>query len=323
MEAFSSTTPHPQRQLNKKLHILVPCTGSKTKKTSPNLDFSNLSGTLLEKFEKWCNNANKENNKHLAHDLYCGPAWSQVKIIKETFPAAKIWIVSAGFGLIPWDARIPSYSITFSPNQPESIQHEGPGASKYKRNLEWWNYLSTWASNPGPTESVTTKDLLDDRHNRIISALPKTYLKVLEKDFITKHSADLLIFSSDSSLNPILKDKLIQLDSRLPLAIGGTRQIMILRLIWKINIIINKGSINSIRDKVSQLMKNHEIIKYRRKPLSDEEVIQYITLKWNEIKSSHSSPSRSRILRTLRDEGFACEQKRFKNLYLRLEPTLL
>ncbi|MCZ4100783.1 hypothetical protein [Streptomyces sp. H39-C1] len=53
--------------------------------------------------------------------------------------------------------------------------------------------------------------------------------------------------------------------------------------------------------------------RYNRKPMSDEDVIEFIKRE----RASHSGISRTRLLRALRDDGKACEQSRFANLYIR------
>jgi hypothetical protein len=51
--------------------------------------------------------------------------------------------------------------------------------------------------------------------------------------------------------------------------------------------------------------------RYERRPMTDEAVIDFI----EQSKDCHPGYSRTRLLRLLRDQGMACEQKRFANLY--------
>ncbi|MET9085555.1 hypothetical protein ABZX77_27345 [Streptomyces sp. NPDC004237] len=51
--------------------------------------------------------------------------------------------------------------------------------------------------------------------------------------------------------------------------------------------------------------------RYSRRPMTDEAVIDFI----EKSKDSHPGYSRTRLLRLLRDQGMACEQKRFADLY--------
>jgi hypothetical protein len=54
--------------------------------------------------------------------------------------------------------------------------------------------------------------------------------------------------------------------------------------------------------------------RYARAPMTDEAVLVFI----RSMKTRHPDYSRTRLLRLLRDEGLACEQKRFGNLYTSL-----
>ncbi|MCC2280262.1 hypothetical protein LKL35_33315 [Streptomyces sp. ET3-23] len=52
--------------------------------------------------------------------------------------------------------------------------------------------------------------------------------------------------------------------------------------------------------------------KHNRKPMTNDEVVTFI----RQQTSSQPGISRTRLLRLLRDEGRACEQSRFANLYI-------
>ena len=54
-----------------------------------------------------------------------------------------------------------------------------------------------------------------------------------------------------------------------------------------------------------------ELVKYERKTMSDDEVMEYIAGEISRNPKLKASP----LLRKLRDSGRACEQKRFGRLY--------
>ena len=57
---------------------------------------------------------------------------------------------------------------------------------------------------------------------------------------------------------------------------------------------------------------------YDRKPLTDEEVKRFIRGKLRANPKARHSP----LLRSLRESGQACEQKRFKNLFLEVQEEI-
>ncbi len=57
----------------------------------------------------------------------------------------------------------------------------------------------------------------------------------------------------------------------------------------------------------------------KRNPMTDEEVIQYISLKLN----ADNSLTHTRLLHILRrDDGRACEQKRFRDLFRKVKEQI-
>src|SRR4051794_14410967 len=60
-----------------------------------------------------------------AVDLYGGDHWSIAKTLPDVARAngfeARLWVSSAGYGLVPADAKIRAYSATFATGQPDSV----------------------------------------------------------------------------------------------------------------------------------------------------------------------------------------------------------
>src|SRR5205807_3679443 len=88
---------------------------------------------------------------------YSGDHWSVVRSIADSSCDAfqiRIWICSAGFGLIRWQDSIGPYSATFARSHPDSVT----GRGRTGTSSEWWNGLTHWIprslsrpdSAPGP-----------------------------------------------------------------------------------------------------------------------------------------------------------------------------
>src|SRR5262245_42960354 len=87
-----------------------------------------------------------------AVDLYGGDHWSVARSLPEVAAAsgfdAYLWVASAGYGLVPADARLRPYSATFAAGHSDSVclaRTDGTTRSKFAR--DWWAHLGEM---PGP-----------------------------------------------------------------------------------------------------------------------------------------------------------------------------
>jgi hypothetical protein len=80
-----------------------------------------------------------------AGELYRGPYWSTVLKLRDMAAQrgwrVKLWIASAGFGLVPASARVVSYSATFAPGHADSVQDTEP-EGRHASNRKWWTAVS-------------------------------------------------------------------------------------------------------------------------------------------------------------------------------------
>ena len=75
-----------------------------------------------------------------ARDLYAGEHWMVACGLPDLAGGGRIrlWVCSAGYGLIPADAPVRPYAATFTGGHPDSVPGGADGATA------WWHALSLW-----------------------------------------------------------------------------------------------------------------------------------------------------------------------------------
>lgn len=301
-----------------RLHVVVTCSNRKRSAT----DFVSLHEVRREGdsqrqvLARWKKSLERKRLSRLAaRQLYQGEHWSKVldleSAARETGFRPKIWVCSAGYGLIAIDEPLVPYAATFAPGHDDSVCADAEEAQK------WWQGLTDWQLGNGPR---SLKDLVEAEPGaRFLFILSGTYLQAVEDDLAdalcaSKKQARCVILSGAPSKNPSLVRNLINLDSKLLHTLGGTRGSLATRVAdWVVrNCEPREFSESKIRESIDALTAKQPARKvYNRQPLSDEEVQDFIRRQRAEDKSLKAS----RALRLLRDQGQACEQKRFGALF--------
>jgi hypothetical protein len=245
-----------------------------------------------------------------ARELYAGEQWDVAKRLGDeaTGVAVRLWVCSAGYGLIPADAAIRPYSATFSFRHADSVADDRRGA------LAWWEALTRWS---GPTTAPRSLAELAQT-----DATGRT-LVVLSADYVTACYDDLRAATKTGTLSLIsagtkkalgLDASILRVDARLQHVVGGSRQSLNVRVAAHL---LATGALDhdDMQAYLVRLLRAQPPVpKFDRRSLTDEELRTFIRAG----RSRDPSVSRSRLLRGLRDSGMACEQSRFGELF-RLE----
>ncbi len=104
------------------VNLVVSCSNRKRYGTAPGLAAHELVGSdvrvRLQTWKKRLKTVKAE--KYPAEDLYKGEHWSVVRDIQSNAMSrgwnVRLWICSAGYGLIRPSTRIHSYQVTFAPS---------------------------------------------------------------------------------------------------------------------------------------------------------------------------------------------------------------
>lgn len=244
-----------------------------------------------------------------ARALYAGRGFS-LAVRASEIAAAKLYILSAGLGLVAADRKVPLYGLTVSAGHPDSV------ATRVAGDFDPGAWFSGLLSSPLSDRWI---DAVGDGSGRILIALTRPYarmvgesLRVLEPQALAR----LRIFgvSLSSALPPELHPALAPYDARLDAILPGTRADFSQRALHHFVGLV-AGQHKQDRDTdysavIGALAKVTAPARPRRPRRTDAELLELIEARLE------SQLGVARILRALRDEeGVACEQSRFSRLY--------
>jgi len=322
-------------------HLIVTCVAQKKAKQSHSILDPKISvGSLKDVFHQWRSVIDQsELKKTKAIDLYTGGLWGVFLdawgVVRNKTEKHQLWILSAGYGLINAEDEIVPYNITFQnsghniPSVLEKIEYDSSPNSRMKTLQGWWQCLSQKDSFPNNITSLFSTFKKDDY---ALVVLGKDYLNAVFHDLSTgiqstQYPKKIAVISNNVN-DPVAKKlnshwlyadkKFINLPDTNSTFINGKIAHHLLFEMFQ-----NKGGVswwdinkfNRFLNKLSKDLKTPEIIK--RSISSDEQVEAYI-----ESNLSQKYIPFSRLHRAYRDSGRACEYKRFRKLYIKVEGRL-
>ncbi|WP_244221848.1 hypothetical protein [Corallococcus exercitus] len=271
-----------------------------------------------------------ESHKHPqgpVHQLYSGEHWSVVLGLPEAARKngfnPSLWIASAGYGLIPQDAQVRPYSATFARGQPDSVVRDSENKDTGEQLQRWWKTLSNHAG-PARDQPRTLRQLACEQPqaNILIVASP-LYVAAISDDleFAAKelqHPERLLVVSSPASLSKgSLAPHWIPSSAHHQQRLGGSRLGLHARVAREILLAAQGGHLNAAELRVRYqkfIKKSAPLRKYDRQLMTDDEVREFIRQVVDEGTKSWSA-----ALKQLRARQFACEQRRFKSLFVQAQ----
>ncbi|MGW7751263.1 hypothetical protein ACWGK6_06775 [Streptomyces violaceusniger] len=240
---------------------------------------------------------------HSLTELYRGDHWTQARRLRDAAAKAgfeaDLWVASAGLGLQPVSAAAPSYAATFSTRHADSVTTTAEGST------QWWSHLQ------GGAGRATLQEL--GKAGPVLMVLSEVYAKAMEAELraVAAVASEALLFGGVDEIAGIQR---VPADAGLRRILGGT--------LTSLNVRMAASWLHHCRDgELTSTATNDSWKKWaagesrpeqhNRQPMTDEQVAAFIR------KQTASQPgiSRTRLLRALRDEGRACEQSRFANLY--------
>jgi hypothetical protein len=244
-----------------------------------------------------------------AGDLYAGRGFLEARRAAAHLHA-DLCVVSAGLGLVEATTLAPSYSLTTVSRDADSILAKTEGSA-----AAWWSALQS--ASPFSSSATTRESGL------ILASLSAPYLSMVADEWSrwpAERLTRLRLFSKERPTGPAeaLAPCWMPYDDRLDAAaddLAGTQGDFAQRALRHFATTI-QGSSNAAADsdKVSQALDGFQA---RRTPvrhrLSDDAVLELIDAHWATVGGRSGA-----MLRHLRDTlGFACEQRRFQDLFKR------
>ena len=299
------------------VHLITNCTSKKTNLLNSCVSISEISSNEKLPAHDWVRRLNQKTPKLEAKHVYLGDHWSRVLelINLETV----VNIISAGYGFIDSNTPICRYDATFSSQNANSVSNLYKLASITECNQKWWRDINRFLYGYGnPIEVLYNKNPED----KFIIATSPTYLKVIQPELtylakIGRLNKDNTVILSTQQLVPQELDSVfLKVKDEFTALVGGSHVSLNIRVAAFIIKYARKGIdfLTQVNTAYSiLLLEGGPTIKYNRKKLTDDEVREFINRFLQSTKQS--LPTASPILRELRDQGMACEQKRFKRIF--------
>jgi len=266
-----------------------------------------------------------------AEKLYMGSHWKEtiacVKAAADKGLAPELFVLSAGWGLVPAKAEISSYSATFSSGKDSIDNIQWPrGYTPKERAQEWWKALNRMREMATPRSLAELPAFFKESRKLIfLLILSKEYYQAIEPEIIELVSKghDVIIvsaglYSEISSVNPLVRDHILPVSDKFKQAdeyLNKSNTSLNARLAkWLV--------VKHCKDLKKGLSALHEIFLKMEKSLpkmqrrevvrmADEEVLHFIKKNISSVNNTAT-----KLLRLLRDsEKKSCEQKRFGKLF--------
>jgi hypothetical protein len=286
------------------LSIVVTCTGRKVLAPSPELHAGDLPDeSVSRRAEVWLERLHRTSSPLRAlRELYKGEAWQQSLELERRATLAGfkpvLYVASAGLGLRRTDSKAPGYSATFTMGHADSVAANTADAAR------WWGALCE-------AHGVLKLSSLPDVPTLVV--LSAAYAGPLRHDVadLARKNPDVLVVGGGA---PVPGTKHLTANRALRFALGGSAMSINQRIAGAWIDRLGGRSLttsDAFAEWDSWVAQVQRVESWDRHPMSDDAVTAAIRSMLTTSPSIAWSPA----LRALRSSGFACEQKRFKNLF--------
>lgn len=291
--------------------VITTCTSRKSAQPTRSSTPVSLSRRPQAAFQvAWIERLSTLPARHLVSQLYKGRGFG-LAAGAATSVGAKLYVLSAGLGLVASDCQVPVYGLTVSPGQAESV------AARVQGDFDpaaWFEALLK-----GP-HSIQWADTFGDGRGRVLIALTRPYAQMVGSSLRALPARSLArVRILGASLSAFLPSELhcaiMPYDARLDAITPGTRADFSQRALdhFVREVACKVGYQDSEADRAAvrrALAKVTAPERARRPRQTDDEILRLIR------KRLKSQSGVARVLRALRDQdGVACEQARFSRLY--------
>jgi len=305
------------------LSLYTSCTQTKSVSPEKILCAGALKGdSVFERHAVWRDRIDGWNGKRrTARDLYRGGHWSVVREIAESRRDLRCSVISAGYGLIPMDAKLAPYAATFAFGKEDSITR-ATGALALKENIEWWNRLCAWKP-IGIDGARSLKASVSASPREIhLFALSPFYLDAIFEDLLCAREqlpdpSRLIVISGAKRRYGELNRSVVHAPAALQTVLGGGLVSLNVRVAAEVikRIPMRDLTPDEVRTFVTKLASTAKVRVYpKRDAASDDEVLYFL----EKAIKRQEKPSYTNLLRSFRNSGRACEIKRFKQLFQRI-----
>lgn len=242
-----------------------------------------------------------------------------VRSVAVHSPSVRVWVVSAGYGLVRLDTPLSPYSATFAPGQPDSVCAAG-GADARSALPKWWAAVAeSFAPHPGPRALAAVARAHPD--DFLLVALSTAYLAAVAQDLADAAPAlaspeRLAILSAGGRVSDALAPFLLPARGGLVGQTGGTMSALNARLARRLIQESGPEPLTYSRCRAAVEVWSRQAAppaRPARRRATDGEVGEFIRREHE--RTGPASPAA--LLRRLRAAGQACSRARFAALFRR------
>lgn len=312
--------------MTKRLHIVASCSDRKSRAVPAKLRLRDVESgkSASATVSSWWQRLSDADVEAIpARSLYKGDHWSVVSKLQAaaTGYETELWVSSAGYGLVHASTPIKPYSATFATKQDDSVHRfETEEARGNDLLINWWHSLADHRFSQNIWARTLTALLKNDPDSWVLIVAGPQYLRAMATDLaqavqqLSDPDRLLVVSSSEKPLPTPVRDNWIPSNAKLQAKLGGSLSSLHARVAQRI---LSESSGTPLSASALQKQYRREIDELEgakpgnRIPLSDEAVRAFIESRLDQNKGR----SYTSLLRELRNNQLACEQKRFKSLY--------
>jgi hypothetical protein len=297
-----------------KIVLIVACSQRKRIAPPNDLRLASIDALPAQRATQWRKRLRQvEAPEHPAHDIYAGDHWHTAceayRLAQRYSSRTELWVISAGYGLIPSSKAIKPYSATFASGSADSVWRGSEDGDRPMLLKDWWRRLG---------HRATLSDLLTARDNgAVLIAAGAAYLDALQNDLQDAlefdHARERISVISAGSRKT---DGLLPVDTRLRSVVGGTNSSLNARALrW----LAAEPESHAFRRSAmsARLDRLTADLHLRSSPARATANDNQVAVKIRSIRRRSPGISRTRALQELRNAGIACEQERFASLWSR------
>jgi len=266
----------------------------------------------------WLKRARDHVDQRPAGEIYAGPGWATLLAARkaaEERAECRLYIMSAGFGLLEASERIPPYSATFAPGADQVSRRITGHGSVVERHQTWWRLINTAR---GRGYYPLTEALREAE--QCVVAVGVNYLLAASRDFEELTRARdpeqlvlICVGAGNSAVRDTLRPYLLPFDLRTESFLPGPRTTINARAArWLLSQVVPRVGWcrHDLEEAVVSALANRPRARAGRQHSDDDTIIRWI----RERLSQDPQSSKTALLRHHRQSGLACEQARFARL---------
>jgi len=303
------------------LSLVTVCTNRKTIPPSERLQAELLpTGSQEAVGRVWRERLRDAEPRIAARNLYAGRGFCEALAVVEAHDA-DLWIASAGLGLVHGDEEVPGYDLTLSAGADSSIRRKVIGAFDA---ANWWSIIGRRRR---PKRCLAAL-LGSNATGHVVISLSGSYLELVQEDLLSVGTPALrrvrIVGPLDlEQVAPRLRPLIMPYDDRLngpESPLNGTRADFPQRAARHL---LEHACAEGLSDDPQEDAKRvhrslHDLAwpeQATRRQICDDDLVKVILSCWD-----RAAGQSTKMLRILRDqEGIACEQGRFVQLFKRAE----